>query len=138
MTTADSPAGLAARLEVERRIDEAFRDAWRTDLRRRSGVCLSGFDPQPPAARTEVQLRRAARQRLARDRAWRRSPRGRLQALAGEASEAARLALRAGPDLEGAGAARAAADLTEAARRLTRTALAARRALGRLGAAGPE
>ncbi len=127
-------------LAMERRIDAARLEAWRSDIQRRSGVCLSGFDPDPPPLRSEAELRAAARRRLANQRAWRRSPRGRLEALAAEAQTVAGRTLRAGRDLAGYRAAVAIPEFSDAARRLTRLAAAARRALRDLEACevGPE
>jgi hypothetical protein len=116
-------------LAAERRIDAARLEAWRSDIQRRSGVCLSGFDPDPPRLRSEAELRAAARRRLANQRAWRRSPRGRLEALAAEVQAVSGRTLRAGRDLAGYRAAAAIPEFSEAAQRLTRLAAAARRAL---------
>ena len=104
-------------------------------MNRRSGVCLSGFDPDPPRLRSEAELGAAARRRLANQRAWRRSPRGRLTALAAEAEAIAARALGAGRDLAGYRAAVAIPEFSDAARRLGRLAAAARRALRDLEAA---
>ena len=132
------PPDRDACLAVERRIDAARLEAWQSDIRRRSGVCLSGFDPDPPPLRSEAELRAAARRRLANQRAWRRSPRGRLEALAAQAVSGR--TLRAGRDLAGYRAAVAIPEFSQAARRLSRLAAAARRALRDLEAreGGPE
>ncbi len=134
------PPDRDACLAMERRIDAARLEAWQSDIRRRSGVCLSGFDPDPPPLRSEAELRAAARRRLANLRAWRLSPRGRLEALAAEAQAVSGRTLRAGRDLAGYRAAVAVPDFSDAARRLTRLAAAARRALRDLEASegGPE
>lgn len=134
------PPDRDACLAVERRIDAARLEAWQSDMKRRSGVCLSGFDPDPPPLRSEAELRAAARRRLANLRAWRRSPRGRLEALAAEAQAVSGRTLRAGRDLAGYRAAVAIPEFSQAARRLTRLAAAARRALRDLEASegGPE
>ena len=134
------PPDRDACLAMERRIDAARLEAWQSDIRRRSGVCLSGFDPDPPPLRSEAELRAAARRRLANLRAWRRSPRGRLEALAAEAQAVSGRTLRAGRDLAGYRAAVAIPEFSDAARRLTRLAAAARRALRDLEACkgGPE
>ena len=57
------PPDLKACLAMERRIDATRLEAWQSDIRRRSGVCLSGFDPDPPRLRSEAELRAAARRR---------------------------------------------------------------------------
>jgi len=134
------PPDRDACLAVERRIDAAHLEAWQSDMKRRSGVCLSGFDPDPPPLRSEAELRAAARRRLANQRAWRRSPRGRLEALAVEAQAVSGHTLRAGRDLASYRAAVAIPEFSQAARRLTRLAAAARRALRDLEASegGPE
>jgi hypothetical protein len=128
----DPPGELGECLRIERRIDAAFTQAWSERMDRRQGVCLSGFDPRPPARRSEARLRADARRRLANRRAWRRSPAGRLQRLSEEAAALAVPLPAASRRLQGPRAREAAAELALAARRLSRIAGAARRALERL------
>ena len=141
MPTLPHPSGeLAECLAIERRIDAAFGQAWAEAMSRRQGACLSGFDPHRIPPRSEARLLAAARRRLANRRAWRRSPAGRLERLSGEASALAAALPASAAELRGRRARCAAADLALAARRLSRIAASARRALDALdaAAAGPE
>ena len=136
MPTPPDPSGeLAECLAIERRIDAAFEQAWAEAMARRQGACLSGFDPHRIPPRSEARLLAAARRRLANRRAWRRSPAGRLQRLSGEAAALVATLPEAAEDLGGRCARRAAGDLALAARRLSRIAACARRALDSLDAA---
>lgn len=134
----DPPGELGECLAIERRIDAAFAQAWTMDMARRQGACLSGFEPHRIPPRSEARLLAAARRRLASRRAWRRSPAGRLQALSREAVALSGVLAQAGEGLRGRRARASAEALTAHARRLSRIAAAARRALDSLDrAAGP-
>jgi hypothetical protein len=133
----DPPGELGECLAIERRIDAAFEQAWSEAMARRQGACLSGFDPHRIPPRSERQILAAARRRLANRRAWRRSPAGRLERLSGEAAALVCGLPGVAADLHSRRARRAAQDLALAARRLSRIAASARRALNALDAA-PE
>jgi hypothetical protein len=133
----DPPGELGDCLAIERRIDAAFEQAWSEAMARRQGACLSGFDPHRIPPRSERQILAAARRRLANRRAWRRSPAGRLERLSGEAAALVCGLPGVAADLHSRRARRAAQDLALAARRLSRIAASARRALNALDAA-PE
>lgn len=133
----DPPGELGECLAIERRIDAAFEQDWADVMARRQGACLSGFDPRRIPPRSEARLLAAARRRLANRRAWRRSPAGRLERLSGEAVALVSGLPAAAGDLNSRRARRAAQDLALAARRLSRIAASARRALDTLDA-GPN
>ena len=130
----DPPGELGECLAIERRIDAAFEQAWSEAMARRQGACLSGFDPRRIPPRSERQILAAARRRLASRRVRRRSPAGRLESLSVEAAALISGLPAAVGDLGGGHARRAVEDISRAARRLSRIAASAHRALDALEA----
>ena len=128
----DPPGELGECLRIERLIEAAFDQAWRDGMARREGACLSGFEPRRIPPRNEARLLADARRRLAGRRAWRRSPEGRLERLSSEAAALVSRLPSFADDLRGLRARRAAGELALAARRLSRIAASARRALDAL------
>lgn len=128
----DPPGELGECLAIERSIDAAFTQAWTEAMARRQGACLSGFDPHRFPSRSPARLLAAARRRLARRRAWRRSPAGRLERLSSEAAALVSGLPAAAGELNTHRARRAVQHLALAARRLSRIAASARSALDAL------
>ena len=104
-----TPEEFSRHLAQARAADRAAVAYRARETRRQSGACWAGLSPEPLTARSDAELRTAARSRLAAAQAWRERPDGRfLSAIA--AVQRAAEALHAGAEQARACAARGLAD----------------------------